>query len=171
GLPFSSASALPSRRSATAFSAESWLCAASTSGIPPLSISCWAATASMRRRGPTRIGEISSSRAASTAPRSELSSHGCATAVGVDGRLRQKSTRRRYLSCFLSTASIIASSAPGRGRARGAAPFSACLAGTRDATTPAGRHLEHLGEPPQHRTLLGRRLHAGEPLVGENALD
>ena len=44
-----------------------------------------AATARMRSRGPTRIGAIRPSLAASIAPSSEDASQGCATAVGVGG--------------------------------------------------------------------------------------
>ena len=82
-LPFISASALPSRTSSTALAAEASLYGASTIGRPAMSMPCSFATASMRAFGPTRIGAMSPSFAASTAPRSELSSHGCATAVGV----------------------------------------------------------------------------------------
>ena len=41
-------------------------------------------------------------RAASSAPSSELRSHGCATAVGIGASVRQCSMRRRYFSCLFS---------------------------------------------------------------------
>ena len=52
------------------------------------------ATASMRERGPTRIGEMRPRRAASRAPSSELWSQGWTTAVGVGGSDLQESSRR-----------------------------------------------------------------------------
>src|SRR5271167_1766768 len=86
-LPFIKASAFPSRTSATAFSAESWLCADSFNGKAEMSSPARRATSRMRSGGPTRIGSIRPNRAASTAPLSEISSHGCATAVVTGGRL------------------------------------------------------------------------------------
>ena len=47
--------------------------------------------------GPTRIGTISSAPAASIGPRSEVSSHGCATTVFAAGTLLAVSIRRSYL--------------------------------------------------------------------------
>src|SRR6266446_5634944 len=84
-LPFIKASALPSRTSSTAFAAESWLCADSLSGKPDMSSSARSATSRTRSGGPTRIGAIRPSLAASTAPLSETSSQGCATAVVTGG--------------------------------------------------------------------------------------
>ena len=84
-----SASARPSRTSATARAADSWLCAVSTSSNAAMSSPCCFATASIRALGPTRIGVISPIAAASTAPLSELSSQGCATATGVGGSALQ----------------------------------------------------------------------------------
>ncbi len=101
-LPFISASALPSRTSATAFAADSWLCAASTISSPVMSRPFSFAIASMRARGPTRIGVMRPILDASTALASELSSHGCATAVGVGGSVLQKSSSRSYFSCLRS---------------------------------------------------------------------
>ena len=98
-LPFISASALPSRTSATALAAESWLCADSTIGRPVMSMPWRAATSRMRAGGPTRIGSIRRSLRASTAPPSDTSSHGCATAVATGGSFCAASIRRRYLSC------------------------------------------------------------------------
>ncbi len=60
------------------------------------------AIASIRARGPTRIGAIRPSFAASTAPRRELSSQGCATAVGVGASALQASMRRWYFVCCRS---------------------------------------------------------------------
>jgi hypothetical protein len=48
------------------------------------------------------MGAIRPAFAASTAPLSELSSQGCATAVGVGGKALQRSMSRSYLSCFFS---------------------------------------------------------------------
>ena len=84
-LPFISASALPSRTSSTAFAAESWLCADSTSGKRDMSALACPAASRMRAGGPTRMGSISPSCAASTAPSIEISSQGCATAVFTGG--------------------------------------------------------------------------------------
>ena len=50
-----------------------------------------------------RPGSVRSAlRAASSAPSSELRSHGCATAVGIGASVRQCSMRRRYFSCLFS---------------------------------------------------------------------
>src|SRR3954447_2608662 len=56
------------------------------------------ATARMRSAGPTRIGTMMPASAASTAPRSEDSSQGCTTAVGIAGFSRVRAIRRSYLS-------------------------------------------------------------------------
>ena len=98
-LPFISAAALPSRTNATALAAELWLCAASTIGRSAMSMPWRAATSRMRAGGPTRIGSIRRSLRASTAPPSDTSSHGCATAVTTGGSFCAASIRRRYLSC------------------------------------------------------------------------
>src|SRR5690349_11071522 len=52
----------------------------------------------MRSTGPTRIGSISRSRAASTAPCSDTSSHGCAMATLIAGRAWAALISRWYLS-------------------------------------------------------------------------
>ncbi len=93
-LPFIKASARPSRTSATALAAASWLCTASTSSNAPMSIEASAAARSILSRGPTRIGVISCSRAASTALSSETLSHGCAIAVTAGSCCRARSTSR-----------------------------------------------------------------------------
>jgi hypothetical protein len=96
--PFISISAPPSRTTATAFSADSWLCAASMILYPLMSSAAAFAAATIRSRGPTRIGAIRPAFAASTAPVSEASSHGWATAVGVGGSDCTVSIRRWYAS-------------------------------------------------------------------------
>ena len=73
------------RTSSTAFAAESWLYAASTMRNREMSAPHFWATSRMRAAGPTRMGVIRPTRAASIAPFSEDSSQGCATAVGVGG--------------------------------------------------------------------------------------
>src|SRR5262249_44171032 len=77
---------LPSRTSSTAFAAESWLYIASFTRKPDMSSPVRPATLRTRSGGPTRIGAIRPSLAASTAPLRETSSHGCATAVVTGGR-------------------------------------------------------------------------------------
>ena len=56
----------------------------------------------MRARGPTRIGLRMPNFPACTAPRSELSSQGCATAQGTGGSAWARPIRRSYLSCWRS---------------------------------------------------------------------
>jgi hypothetical protein len=99
-LPFIRHSAFPARTSATAAWAEAVLCAASTRSKPEMSSPACAATASMRAMGPTRIGVIRPALAASTAPRSDDSSHGCATAVTTAGSVFACASRRWYFSCL-----------------------------------------------------------------------
>ena len=82
-LPFISSSALPVRTSSTAFSAAAWLCGTSTISMPPRSSENSLATAAILFLGPTRIGLINPASPASTAPLSEVSSQGCATAVAT----------------------------------------------------------------------------------------
>ena len=65
-----------------------------------MSMPNFAATASMRAFGPTRIGLSRPICAASTAPRSELSSHGCATAQGVGSSALQRAIRLSYFWCL-----------------------------------------------------------------------
>src|SRR6187399_857964 len=97
-LPFISASARPQRTSSTALKAESWLWAASTISKPLMSSPALAAASRIFASGPTRIGMMSLSFAASTALSSEASSQGWAIAVGTAGRLCARSTRRSNLS-------------------------------------------------------------------------
>src|SRR3990172_4503881 len=63
-------------------------------------LNCFA-TASIFAFGPTRIGLINPSFAASTAPESELSSHGWATAVVTGSSAFAASISRWYCSCRL----------------------------------------------------------------------
>ncbi len=58
----------------------------------------FSATARIFSAGPTRIGTMMPASAASTAPRSENLSQGCATAVGIAGFSRVRAIRRSYLS-------------------------------------------------------------------------
>src|SRR5712672_3108246 len=53
----------------------------------------------MRAGGPTRIGAISPSRAASTIPSMEIRSQGCATAVVTGGSCRAARKSRSYRAC------------------------------------------------------------------------
>ena len=52
------------------------------------------------RLGPTRIGTINPASAASMAPCSEVSSHGCATTVVLGGSSFARAMRRSYFSCL-----------------------------------------------------------------------
>ena len=97
--PFISAAARPSRTSCTARSAAAWLCAASTISQPEMSRPACSAAPRMRAAGPTRRGASRPSRAASTAPVSDDSSQGCATAVLSGGRLFAIARSRSYFSC------------------------------------------------------------------------
>src|SRR5689334_6284387 len=71
------------------------------------------ATSRMRAEGPTRIGAISPTRAASIAPRSEDSSQGCTTAVGVGGIALQRAISRSYFSWAASIPRSIRRHEPG----------------------------------------------------------
>src|SRR5512135_464840 len=124
------------------------------------------ATASMRSRGPTRIGAISPSFAASAALRSELSSQGWATAVGVGGKALQKSSNRWYLSCLRSIIPVLL---PVPALAGGLADG---LAGLRPRSPSAGRagtDVKGFADVLDHRELLGRGLGALHPLIGQQA--
>ena len=74
------------------------------------SLNCFA-TASIFAFGPTRIGLISPSFAASTAPESELSSHGWATAV--DDRLQRLRELEQAFVLFVAHGPDASVSAPG----------------------------------------------------------
>ena len=104
-LPFISASALPSRTSSTAAAAEAWLCGASTISKPEISMPCCLghrldarARPDQDRRDQARLRRIDGAR-------SELSSHGCATAVRAGGSALQRAIRRSYFSCLRSMVS------------------------------------------------------------------
>src|SRR5262245_9983159 len=97
-LPFISASALPSRTSATARAAASWLCAASTSGRAAMSIPAFAATARSLSAGATRMGSIRLILVASMTDCSDTSSQGCTITVLTGGSSRAAATTRSYFS-------------------------------------------------------------------------
>ena len=98
-LPFIRRSALPVRTSSTAFSAAAWLCGTSTISMSPRSSENCLATAAILSLGPTRIGLINPASPASTAPFSEVSSQGCATAVAIGSSFFAAAIRRSYFSC------------------------------------------------------------------------
>ncbi len=97
-LPFISSSPLASRISSTAFAAAASLCGASTISKRPMSRPCSRATAAIFAAGPTRIGTMMPASAASTAPRSEVSSHGCTTIVGAGGTSFARAISRSYFA-------------------------------------------------------------------------
>src|ERR671912_2202469 len=98
-LPFISASAWPDFTSSTATSAVAWLCGASTMRIMETSLPSASAAAVILACGPTRMGSIGPSPAASnTAPR-DAASHGCTTATFSLGSDCAAATSRSYLSC------------------------------------------------------------------------
>ena len=78
-LPFINNSPCPALISSTALAAAASLCGASTTLKALISISCSRADALILAIGPTRVGMMSPIFAASNAPRSEVSSHGCTT--------------------------------------------------------------------------------------------
>jgi len=55
------------------------------------------AVARILASGPTRVGVINSAAAASSAPRKDVSSQGCATIVGTGGYCRVAAINRSYL--------------------------------------------------------------------------
>ena len=67
------------------FAAAASLCAASTISTPEMSSPCLRGRSLIFASGPTSIGRIIPASAALDAPRSELSSQGCTTMVGVGG--------------------------------------------------------------------------------------
>ncbi len=85
-LPFISAWTSPSRASATAVAAASWLCSTGTIRNGVMSMPSAAATARIFASGPTSTGTMRSCAAASTAPCSESRSQGCTTAQATAGR-------------------------------------------------------------------------------------
>ncbi len=96
-LPFISISPRPSRTSSTARAAAAWLWGTSTISIPARSRPCASATPRIFAAGPTRMGTTSPAAAASSAPRSEVSSQGCATIITAEGTACAAATSR---SCF-----------------------------------------------------------------------
>src|SRR5215471_12942207 len=71
-----------------------------------MSILWAAAVASILARGPTRIGTMIPSSAASTGPRSELSSQGWTTTVLAAGTFLAEAIRRSYFACGRSWAML-----------------------------------------------------------------
>src|ERR1700754_1971028 len=69
---------------------------ASTSSKPLISILCLRAAALIFAAGPTNVGLMMPASAASAAPRSELSSHGCTTIVVAAGIAFAAAMRRSY---------------------------------------------------------------------------
>ena len=69
----------------------------------PRSIPAVSAVALILAKGPTRIGTINPSSAASTAPERAEASHGCATAVGIGSSLVHLSSNCSYLPVPVST--------------------------------------------------------------------
>jgi hypothetical protein len=96
-LPFIRMLASPERTNATALSAASGLCTASTSRNPPMSTPACSAAARILSTGPTRTGSIMPSCAASTAAMMAASLQGCATAVGRGTTGLTRATKSREL--------------------------------------------------------------------------
>ena len=97
-LPFINASTRPAVTRPTAFAAESWLCADSTSSNPLTSRPASLDALRMRSGGATRIGSIKPSLWASMAPRKETSSQGCATATLILVAFCAAAIKRLYFS-------------------------------------------------------------------------
>src|SRR3954468_8228050 len=151
-LPFIRHSALPSLTMATALAADAWLCSASITSKPERLMRLFSATATMRAFGPTRIGLINPSFAASTAPASEDSSQGCATAVGTGACAFARSSSRSYFSCLRSMAS----------------PW---VLGHQRLRPARCRRAEHLANAGQHGKLLIARSFGLHPGIGEQSLE
>src|ERR1700758_929811 len=122
---------------------------------------CCFATASIRARGPTRIGARMPMSAASTAPLSDVSSHGCATAVRAGGRPLQSASRRSYFSCLRvilefapSIRSLEKAACLGLGGSWRAPAAGTALPAVRE---PGHGAVEHDADALQHRQLLVRR--------------
>ncbi len=102
-LPFISAWTLPARASSTALAAAAWLCSTGTIRNGEMSMPSACATARIFASGPTRIGSMRSSVAASTAPCSESRSQGCTTAQTIAGRSAQAANSGTKPSLWRST--------------------------------------------------------------------
>ena len=107
-LPFIRSSPLDSWISSTALAAAASLCGASTISNRLMSMPCCCATAAILAAGPTRIGAMMPASAASTAPRSEVSSQGCATTVVAGGTCFACAISRSYLLCGGCASGLIA---------------------------------------------------------------
>src|SRR5262249_4209800 len=123
-----------------------------------MSISCLRAAAAILLAGPTRIGTMIPSLAASAAPRNEVSSHGCTTTVVAGGTCLARLMRRSYLAwvCTTGAACVFAITKllgwsqfvrPGSRRFSGffAPPLRQRHGGWRLDTKQPGNALESLG--------------------------
>ena len=147
-LPFIRSSPLPSRISATAQAAAAWLCGASTISRPARSMPCSAATARIFASGPTRTGSISPAAAASSAPRSEVSSQGWATIVTAGVPSRAAAISRSYFDGCAGRLGV------GHGRGLLA---SGRLAAGRGVARGEGHRLGVEAEELRHAPAGGRR--------------
>src|SRR5215469_11487215 len=98
-LPFIRSSPLASRTSATPLAAAASLWGASTMSKPAILRLYFAAVPLILSAGPTRIGLIIPSSAASQTPVNDDSSQGWTTIVTADGTCRLAVIRRSYLLC------------------------------------------------------------------------
>ena len=94
--------------------------------------------------GPTRIGMISPFAPASSAPASAVASQGCATAVGIGSRLRQRSSSCSYfpvpVSRVISCPPLLPGQRPNRGsRFSGWSPAVRRDGASRASPRPPGR--------------------------------
>src|SRR5689334_17063751 len=144
--------------SSTARSAAASLCGASTIWKPPIWIPRSAATCLILAAGPTRIGAMIPSSAASIGPRSELSSHGCTTTVNAGGTVLALAIRRSYFDSGGWDAGPIAFRVP------------ISLSRSLGMQAPLKLELGRLGGRRSRRA--GRTTHNGQPvLFSEQAAD
>src|SRR5262245_5237750 len=111
-LPFINSSPLDSCTSATALAAAASLCGASTISKRSMSIPCSRATVEIFAAGPTRMGTMMPASAASTGPRREVSSQGCATMVVAGGTSFALAISRSYFECGGLRNGLLAAIAP-----------------------------------------------------------
>src|SRR5262245_58030976 len=168
-LPFINSSPLDSCTSATALAAAASLCGASTISKRSMSMPCSRATAEILLAGPTRMGTMMPASAASTGPRREVSSQGCATIVVAGGTCFALAMSRSYFECGGLPNGLLAAIAPlslSVSMKRSPLPhataplrtrFSRCLRQKRDIR-PRRRHrldAEQLGDLVQSPLVLG----------------